>query len=163
VPDPRPAFDPPTPKLGFLARITVELTAPIWELGQTSDLGRRRIIPITGGTIVGPRLNGSILNSGADWQVVTADALALIETRYLLELDDGALAYLQTRGYRHGPADVMARLAAGEAVDPALYYFRISLAFETASPRYGWLNRTLAIGAAMRSPDAVVYDAYTVD
>lgn len=157
------AFPPPTPALSYLARFTVDLVAPIQELGETSDLGRRRIIPITGGSFEGPRLNGTILNNGADWQVVTRDGLALIETRYLLELDDGALAYLQTRGFRHGPPDVMARVAAGEPVDPALYYFRISLVFETASPRYGWLNRTLAIGSAMRLGQAVVYDAYAVE
>jgi hypothetical protein len=158
-----PAFAPPTPALSFLARFTVDLVAPVWELGETSDLGRRRIIPITGGRIEGPCLNGVILNNGADWQVVTHDGLALIETRYLLELDDGALCYLQTRGYRHGPPNVMAQVVAGEAVDPGLYYFRISLAFETASARYGFLNRTLCIGSAMRLGKAVVYDAYSVD
>ncbi len=158
-----PPFSPPVPALTPLARFTVDLVAPIWELGATTDLGRRRIIPITGGYFEGPRLNGSILNNGADWQVVTSDGLALIETRYLLELDDGSLAYLQTRGYRHGPANVMADVAAGKPVDPSLYYFRISLAFETASLSYSWLNRTLAIGSAMRLGQAVVYDAFTVD
>lgn len=158
-----PAFTPPVPRLDFVARVSVDLTAPIWELGATTDLGRRRIIPITGGTIDGPRLNGRILDNGADWQIVTEDGLALIETRYLLELDDGALAYLQTRGYRHGPADIMADVAAGRPVDPALYYFRISLTFETASVAYAWLNRTLFIGAAMRLGQAVVYDAYAVE
>lgn len=130
------AYAPPRPDLRYVARVTVDLVAPIWELGETSDLGRRRIIPITGGTIAGPGLNGRILDNGADWQVVTRDGLALIETRYLLELDDGALAYLQTRGYRHGPADVMAEVAAGQPVDPTTYYFRISLTFETASTTY---------------------------
>jgi hypothetical protein len=145
-----------------MARFTVDLAAPVFELGATSDLGRRRIIPITGGSFKGPLLNGEILNNGADWQIVTADGTAIVDTRYLLKLDDGSLAYLQTRGYRHGPADVVAELAKGATVDPAKYYFRAWLQFETSSSSYGWLNRTLAVGYAMRLERAVVYDAYAI-
>jgi hypothetical protein len=54
----------------------------------------------------------------------------------------------------------MARVAAGELVDPDLYYFRVQMSFETASLRYGWLNNSIAVGPALRLADAVVYDAY---
>jgi len=155
-------FELPSPQLEYMARFTVDLVAPVWELGATWDLGRRRIIPITGGCFAGPLLNGEILSNGADWQIVTADGTAIIDTRYLLKLDDGSLAYLQTRGYRHGPPDVMAELAKGAKVDPAKYYFRVHLQFETSSSSYRWLNRTLAVGYAMRLKRAVVYDAYAI-
>lgn len=155
-------FDPPKPDLEYLGRFTVDLVAPIWELGQTSELGRRRIIPITGGTFSGPRLNGEILNNGADWQVVTPDNLAIIDTRYLLKLDDGSLAYLQTKGYRYGPPEVMAEVAKGVPVDPSKYFFRIYMTFETSSAKYAWLNRTMAVGYAMRLGKAVIYDAYAL-
>lgn len=49
-------FEPPKPKLEYMARFTVELCAPVVELGKTNDLGQRRIIPITGGTVEGPML-----------------------------------------------------------------------------------------------------------
>ena len=160
IPDTK-GFEPPKPKLEYLGRWYVDLIAPIWELGETSDLGKRRIIPITGGKFEGPKIKGAILNNGADWQIVTKDGLAIIDTRYLLQTDDGALIYLQTKGYRYGPPDVMARVAKGEVVDPNLYYFRISMAFETASPKYAWLNRVMAFAIAMRLGNAVVYDAYT--
>jgi Protein of unknown function (DUF3237) len=150
---------PPEPRLEYLARFSVDLGAP-WEVGATSGLGDRRIFPITGGWFEGPLLRGTILNNGADWQVVTPDGVSLIDTRYLLRLDDGALAYLQTRGLRHGPAEVLAAMAAGQPVDPNDYFFRVYLTFETASGRYGWLNRTMAIGSAMRLANAVIYDAY---
>lgn len=106
-------FEPPKPKLEYLGRWTVELTAPVWELGQTSDLGKRRIIPITGGKFEGPNIKGKILNNGADWQIVTKDGLAIIDTRYLLQTDDGEYIYLQTKGYRFGPPEVLARIAKG--------------------------------------------------
>jgi hypothetical protein len=59
-------FEPPKPKLEFLSRFSVDLVGPIWELGKTSDLGKRRTIPITGGKFEGPMLRGEIQNSGAD-------------------------------------------------------------------------------------------------
>jgi hypothetical protein len=154
-------FEPPKPKLDYLGRWYVLATEPVWELEQTSDLGRRRIIPITGGRFEGPRLKGKILNNGADWQIVTNDGLTIMNTRYLLETHDGALIYLQTRGYRHGPAGVMAKIAQGEVIDPNLYYFRIYMEFETSGSRgYEWLNRSLAVGFGMRLARAVIYDAY---
>ncbi|WP_338759750.1 DUF3237 domain-containing protein [Massilia sp. METH4] len=156
-------FEPPKPKLDYLARFTVDLEAPIWELGATSDLGRRRIIPITSGSFDGARLKGTILNNGADWQVVTAQGVAIIDTRYLLKTGDGALIYLQTKGFRYGPADVMAEVAKGNPVDPAKYTFRVTMSFETADPRYAWLNRAIGVGAAMRLGTAVVYDAYLLE
>jgi hypothetical protein len=156
-------FQPPTPKLEHLARFNVNLEAPIWELGATSDLGRRRIIPITSGSFEGKRLKGTILNNGADWQVVTAQGLAIIDTRYLLKTNDGALIYLQTKGFRYGPPQVMAEVAKGNPVDPANYTFRLTMSFETADPRYTWLNRAIGVGSAMRLGTAVVYDAYLLE
>ena len=153
---------PSTPRLELLARFTVELARPVWDLGRTSDLGTRRIVPITGGRFDGPRLKGEILDNGADWQVVTDDGAAIVDTRYLLRLDDGALALLRTYGHRHGAPEVLARIAQGGVVDPAQYYFRMQMTFETASATYGWLNRSIVVGSAMRLAKAVVYDAYLI-
>nr|WP_277873608.1 DUF3237 domain-containing protein [Paraburkholderia sp. RAU2J] len=94
------------------------------------------------------------------WQVVTSDGLAVIDTRYLLKMDDGELVYLKTRGLRYGPADVMADVAKGKPVDPNKYYFRLYMTFETISAKYAWLNRAMAVGYAMRLGNAVIYDAY---
>ena len=154
--------EPVRPRLELMTRFNVALGRDPWTVGATSDLGTRRIVPITGGSFAGPMLNGVILDNGADWQVITRDGLTLIDTRYLLRLDDGELAYLRTSGYRHGPPEVLAALAAGDDVDPARYYFRVHLDFETASAGYSWLNRCVAVGSAVRQARAVVYDAYRV-
>jgi Protein of unknown function (DUF3237) len=155
-------FAPPTPGLEYLARFHVDLTDPLWDLGRTSDLGVRRIVPITGGTFTGSRLQGEILNHGADWQIVTDRGAIIIDTRYLLRTDDDALIFLSTKGFRNASAEVMANLAAGRPVDPSSYYFRITMSFETADPRYTWLNTSIFVGSALRQPNAVVYDAYVV-
>jgi len=155
-------YSPPPIQLEPLAKFSVDLNAPVWELGATSDAGKRRIIPITGGTFEGKSLKGRILNNGADWQIVDSKGLAIIDTRYLLETDDGALIYLQTKGYRHGSAETLKQLAQGKDVNPKNYYFKITMQFETSSPKYSWLNQTVAVGSAMRLGKAVIYDAYAL-
>jgi len=135
--------------------------APALELGDTAA-GRRRIIPITGGTIAGPRLGGRVLPGGADWQIIRADDAAEIEARYGIETDGGALVLVSSKGLRHGPAEVMAQLTRGEMVDPSRYYFRTVLRFETAEPSLAWLNRILALGRGTREPRAVRLDVYEV-
>src|SRR6185437_17009827 len=72
-----------SPALEFVFRLDVTVAAPL-ELGPT-HLGRRRVIPITGGTITGPRLKGRVLPGGADWQVIRADGTAELDARYTLE------------------------------------------------------------------------------
>jgi hypothetical protein len=66
------------------------------------------------------------------------------------------------RGLRHGPADVIERLERGEAVDPERYYFRISPLFETAAPRYDWINRVIAVGIGHRLAEGPVYSIFEV-
>ena len=154
-------MSPATLQLEFLLRARIEL-APVQDLGD-APLGRRRIIAITGGSFAGPRLSGTVLPGGADWQLIRPDGVAWVEARYTLQTSDGALIYVQNSGYRHGPAPVIARLAAGEDVDPALYYFRTAPWFETAAPRYDWLNRSVCAASGARRPDCVELDVHLVN
>ncbi len=147
-------------ELAPLMRVTVALE-PARELGDT-PLGRRRIIGITGGSFSGPRLAGRILPGGADWQLIRGDGVAFLDARYTLETSDGALIYVNNRGYRHGPKEVLERLARGEDVDPALYYMRATPWFETAAPAYAWLNRIVCVASGARRPLAVELDVYEV-
>jgi hypothetical protein len=126
----------------------VEL-AEILTLGRT-PLGERRLVNILGGAFRGQRLSGRIRPGGADWQIVRGDGAADIDARYTLETDDGALIQVTSQGLRHGPPEVLARLAAGDLVDPAAYYFRTAMRFETSHPSLDWLNRILAIALAAR-------------
>lgn len=155
-------LEPPVAALpqDFLYRSVVTL-APVQTIGPVPD-GERRIIPITGGRFEGPRLRGEVLPGGADWQVVRHDGSAHLDARYTLRTDDGALIYVHNVGIRHGPPDVLARLAQGEAVDPRLYYFRTVPRFECGDRRYVWLNHLIAVATAVRRPDSVVIDAYAI-
>jgi hypothetical protein len=147
-----------TPSLERITTVTVRLD-PILDLGDT-QWGHRRVVPIVGGDFTGDRLTGVVLPGGADWQVVHADGSITVDTRYTLRTHDGALIYLRTTGYRTGTPEVLARLAAGEEVDPAEYYFRLVCRFETGARGYAWLNTSVVVASAARRRSEVVYDAY---
>src|SRR3974390_587224 len=72
--------------------------------------GLKRVVPITGGTFAGPKIRGTIVPGGADWQYVLADDVTVVEARYLLRTDDDVLIEVHNRGIRHGPDEVMRRL-----------------------------------------------------
>jgi hypothetical protein len=141
--------------------LQVELSAPI-EMGR-GRAGLRRIIPIVGGKALGPDIFGEILNLGADWQTVYTDGAAHLDTRYAVRTADDAIIEVVNIGTRHGPADVMARLAAGEDVDPATYYMRTAARLETGDDRYVWVNHQLFVCAGVRKASAVEIAYYKVD
>ena len=135
----------PTPTLTRVYRLEATLGAPL-DLGQIPQ-GQRRIVPLTGGTFTGPQLGGQLLaGASADWQVILADGTALGDIRYTLRTDDGELLYVQSRGIRHGSADVLARLGRGEPVDPSEYTFRTATQIE--SPHRGSTGSTRAFSSA---------------
>jgi hypothetical protein len=94
--------------------------------------------------------------------VIRGDGVADLDARYTLETSDGALIYVRNHGYRHGPADVLKKLAAGEDVDPALYYMRTSPLFETGDARYAWLNRLICVGTGARRKSSVHLEIFEV-
>ena len=151
----------PMPTLRHVADFDVELDS-ITEMGDGRG-GRRRIIPIVGGRVSGPCFNGEIMNVGADWQTVFSSGLAELDTRYAFRTDDGAVIEITNFGFRHGPPDVMRRVAAGEDVDPSSYYMRTHAKLETGHSNYEWVNRTLFIGVGARLKSNVRLSLYAID
>jgi hypothetical protein len=144
-----------------LFTITIEVPR-VADLGATPN-GHRRIATVAGGTFEGQRLKGKIQPSpGGDWLLLRPDGVLVLDVRLTLETDDGQLIYMTYRGLRHGPADVISRVNRGEAVDPATYYFRTTPVFETASAKYEWLNRIIAVASGRREPTGPVYEVYEV-
>ena len=114
------------------------------EMGECGP-GTRRIIPIVGGTACGPLINGTILDVGADWQTVTRDGIAELDARYAIRTHDGAVIEVISRGIRHASAEVTARIAAGEAVDPGEYYMRTAIRLDSGHADYAWVARSLFV------------------
>ena len=152
---------PPPPRLTFAMTLRVQVDAPV-EFGQVPR-GRRRIIPILAGTFEGPNIRGNVLAGGADWQIVRADGLSELDTRYALKTDGGSLVYIQNAGIRHAVEDVTKKLLAGEPVDPSLVYFRTVPTFETSAPELQWMTRAIFIGVGERHPKEVVIHVWKVE
>lgn len=152
----------PAPRLRHVYRLDAELGAPI-DLGETPN-GHRRIVALTGGRAEGPDFHAELLPAGgADWQILRPAGSAVADIRYALRTDTGALLYVQSRGVRHGPSEVLARLAAGEDVDPSEYTFRTTVTIETSAAELAWLNDGVFVAVGGRRPGGVSYDVYLVE
>lgn len=115
----------------FAFEALVDIAAPL-SLGDTA-LGRRRMIPITGGTFEGPRISGEVVPGGADWQTVRADGVTLVEAIYALKTADGATIAVRNLG-------VVA------PVEGALPYVRTTPTFDAPIGPHDWLNRNVFVG-----------------
>ena len=151
----------PDPCLTKVYRLEATLGQPM-DVGTIAQ-GRRRIVPLTGGTFTGPELNGKLLpGASADWQIIMADGTALGDIRYTLQTDRGDLLYVQSRAVRHGSAEVLTRLGRGENVDASEYTFRTATQIETAAVDLDWLNKGVFVSVAGRQPEGVIYETYLV-
>jgi hypothetical protein len=151
----------PDPRLTLVYRLEAELGEPL-DLGDVVQ-GRRRIVPLTGGTFTGPDMHGKLLpGASADWQIVLPDGTALGDVRCTLETDAGNLLYVQSHGVRHGSAEVLARLGRGEEVDAGEYTFRTATTIETSAPALDWLNNGVFVSVGGRQPGGVIYETYLV-
>jgi hypothetical protein len=142
----------------FVMRLNVR---PLQIIGATPG-AYRRIGIVPGGVFEGGRLSGEVLEGGSDWQSVRSDGSTALDVRLVLKTTDDSLIGMTYRGIRQGPPDTIARLEKGEAVDPASYYFRIATTFETAAPRYAWINNLVGIGVGHRFAEGPVYSIFEV-
>jgi hypothetical protein len=147
-------------RMGLLFTITLKV-GKIETLGRT-PLGERRIAVVDGGSFEGPKLRGTVIEGGSDWILTRTDGVLQLDVRLTLKTDDDQLIGMTYRGLRYGPRAVIDRLNRGEKVDPAEYYFRTAPVFETASEKYGWLNRIIAVGTGDRLPQGPVYSVFEV-
>src|SRR5690349_5300253 len=120
--------------------MTIEIDAGAVIVTGDAGGGMRRHIALDGGSFKG-QINGRVLPGGGDWQQIGPDGTIEIGAHYPIETDAGERIEVQSSGLRTGPREVLARLAAGEVVDPAEYYFRSTIRFRTGAPGLERLNR----------------------
>jgi hypothetical protein len=151
---------PMPPQLLPMTRIVCEV-GPLVTLGPAKH-GERRYVPLGGGTVAGPELNGTLVEGGVDWQLQRADGALEIAAHYVIRSDDGSLIEVQSDGLRHGPPEVMARLAGGEQVPRELYFFRTLMRFTTGAPQWQHLNKVMALAVGERQASRVILDVYRI-
>ena len=90
-----PADAVPRVEFAFEERVTL---SPAVVLGQTA-LGRRQYIPITGGTVDGPKLKGRVVPGGFDFQLTySASNCTQLSADYFLEAEDGTPIHVFNEG-----------------------------------------------------------------
>jgi hypothetical protein len=122
----------------------------------------RRLIPITGGEALGPKVHGKILDGGTDFQLIRPDGVAELQARYVIQTNSGEMIYAENNAVRHGSPEAMEKLKCGEPVDPSEIYFRGAMRFETAAPGLAWLTRHIFIAAGRRFPKHVEIAVFQV-
>ncbi len=151
----------PPPTLEHLCDLAVTIAAPV-EVGQT-PAGLRRMIPITGGTVTGPRVNGKVLAGGADFQLILGGGTqAHLDARYVIELDDGSRVFVQNTALRVASLENSQRIMNGQPVNPEEVYFRCQPKLEATTPQWAWLSESQFIGVGRRAPDGVFMSFYRV-
>jgi len=144
----------------YIGELRIEVTGS-YLLGG-SPLGQRRLDRLDKGHFKGPKIQAEIVVGGMDLLLGGSDGALRPDVRLILKLDDGETLLIQYRGVRHGPPEVMRRIAAGEQLPPHEYYLRTGLGFETASSKYDWMNRIVGVGVGRREPGAAVYDVFEI-
>lgn len=135
----------------------------------TSPFGDSRIGYITGGAFTGARMSGRVLPGGGNWsrsgRLGADTSVGSFDARAVLQTHDGALIYLSYTGRTRITDAVRTRFAApdaGASVDPADYYLRIAVVFETAAPEYAWLNGIVALSMGRKTERGVHHRMFEV-
>ncbi|MER7638228.1 DUF3237 domain-containing protein [Streptomyces sp. NPDC126522] len=149
-----------TPSLTFVFEIRAAVT-PSLHIGH-GEGERLEFTPITGGTVSGPRLNGTVLAGGGDWSSTRGDVCQL-DARYLLRADDGAVIDIINRGYYHELPGGTEQFDDDVRVSEAGSYFRTAPTFRTDAPAHLWLARTVFVGLAREEDEHIVIRCYAVD
>jgi len=137
--------------------LEVEVGAPI-DVGETPS-GRRRFIPLIGGTFRGDA-EGEVLGGGADWQTILPDGTIELSAHYLLKTQSGSLIEVTSIGLRHATPAVLERLARGEAVTRDDYYFRTHMRLRTEAPELRTWNYRLFYSIGERKQARVVLSVF---
>jgi hypothetical protein len=142
------------PQMEHAFTISIELAGLKW-VKPTAMGATRAAVYAASGKIEGPRLNGRVVPmSGGDFPLARPNGVLDFDARYLLEADDGAIIYMQNRGYRWGSDDAMARMARNEPVRHDEYYMRVCPKFDAPEGPHEWLGRHVFVGVAEKIPGA---------
>lgn len=147
-------------QLEWLMDAHVKIFPPV-QVGNTPT-GFQQAIPIGDGYFEGPRLKGTVIPGAADWQIIRSDGVAVLDVTGAMLTHDNITIRVSSKGMRHGPPEVMQRLAAGQQVAPSEYYMRAVAHFDAPVGPYEWLNKSLFVSWGERYQDEVIIHYYSV-
>ncbi|KAK4171189.1 hypothetical protein QBC36DRAFT_367715 [Triangularia setosa] len=131
------AADPAPPPLNYLFSVNLTFAEPI-SIGSV-PYGTRDLLTISGGTAVGPKISGKV-GKGLDWGLTSRQGVFSPDALYSLHTDDNATILIFEKG--HAP--------------------HVHILFETASPKYEWLNSAVAYATGGPNEVGVGLDVWQV-
>lgn len=133
----------------FSLELRVSIGRPL-SFGATGQ-GPRRTIPITGGEFEGPRIKGTVVPGGADYQITRPDGVTIVEAIYSIQAEDGALIHVRNVGI----------IAPAEGAAP---YVRTTPTFDAPQGPHDWLNKAIFVGSLRVNAErnGVIIRAYRV-
>jgi len=146
---------PFAPRFEHAFTISIKLSKPYWVKPSVRGDTRAAIFAASG-TVEGPRLNGRVVPmSGGDFPLTREDGVIDFDARYLLEADDGAIIYLENRGYRWAKdKEIAVRMRKNEDVSHDDYYMRVTPRFDAPAGPHQWMSRHVFVGVAEKLPGA---------
>jgi hypothetical protein len=138
----------------------VELIATVLIPRKEADLAAIRMgIVNTGGVISGPRLSGRVTTSHLIGDVNETGRLSTI-ANVRIRTDDHADVLMIDQGEWWGSDDALTRLLANKLVAPTEIYLVGIVRFQTADPRYTWLNDDQFFSHALGDRDQFKVSVY---
>lgn len=136
------------PELEFVMELRV--TCDKAYSAGTNQHGERIVIPITGGTFEGPKIKGTVLPGGADYQLYDKGLKRTeLEAIYCIRTDDGTNIHVRNCGI----------LTTGNVET----YFRTAPRFEAPiGSSYEWLNNAIYVCVPEGAPDYVILRVWMV-
>ena len=135
--------------LELLCEIELELAPPPIVIPDTPD-GTRVVVHVSGGRFEGPRFNGKVIASGADWFLMRPDGVGVIDVRLVLRTHDRENIYMTYNG--------RAQLDAG---GPTALQIAPTFAAST-NGKYAWLNGICAVATGERQASGPIYHVFQV-
>jgi hypothetical protein len=147
----------PTVELRPEYLMTLEVMMDIPQL-----VGARRVVNVTGGTLRGPKINGTLVSPSGDWLYNMPDGSSRLDVRLMVKTDDNELIFMEYGGVMAFPKEAAERLNKGEVVTHADGYFMVAPRFTTASTKYAWLNHVQAVGkmVSLQRGHTIKYDIF---
>lgn len=142
--------------------ITVLVAPPIL-VGQGCAVGRRQLVPILSGELVGKDIHGVVMPGGVDSQIIRPNGLCEVSARYGVLMNNGSSLYVENNGIRTVPTEFAPVVLQGGFLSPELYYFCTKPIFETYDERLNWLLERVYVCLATRQPDSVCLDYFSIE
>lgn len=145
-------------KLEPLLRMQVELGTR-YPIGLIPK-GRRTVWALKGGVVEGPKIRGTVMPVGGEFELIDSEGYYHIDVRLVIRTDDGANIFVQYFGALKMTPELIEKFQKGEDVDFGDSYFVTQPRFETSHKKYAWLNHAMAIAEGRGTKTGVDYLMY---